>query len=117
MERSPTNGAKGQCAFSSYNLQQLSVGSLTINMVATFQERWEVEIHNIRLFDGLSIFLVICLDFAHRIQAGWLKWRSVTGVLCDRNIPLWLKGKFYRTAIRLALFYGTKCWVIKRHHA
>ena len=24
----------------------------------------------------------------HRIQAGWLKWKSATGVLCDRNIPL-----------------------------
>ena len=39
-------------------------------------------------------------DVNHRIQAGWLKWRSATGVLCDRNIPLWLKEKFYRTAIR-----------------
>ena len=27
-------------------------------------------------------------DVNHRIQAGWLKWRSATGVLCDRNIPL-----------------------------
>ena len=35
----------------------------------------------------------------HRIQAGWLKWRSIIGVLCDRNIPLWLKGKSYRTAL------------------
>ena len=42
---------------------------------------------------------------------------SVTGVLCDRNFPLWLKGKFYRTAIRQALLYGTECWAIKRHHA
>ena len=33
-------------------------------------------------------------DVNHRIQAGWLKWRSATGVLCDRNILLWLKGKF-----------------------
>jgi len=41
----------------------------------------------------------------HRIQAGWLKWRSATGVLCDLNILLWLKGKFYRTAIRSALLY------------
>ena len=32
-------------------------------------------------------------DVNHRIQTGWLKWRSATGVLCDRNIPLLLKGK------------------------
>ena len=55
-------------------------------------------------------------DVNYRIQAGWLKWRSATGV-CDRNIPLWLKGKFYQTAIRPALLYGTECWAIKRHHA
>ena len=36
-------------------------------------------------------------DVNHRIQAGLLKWRHATGVLCDRNIPLWLKEKFYRT--------------------
>ena len=46
-------------------------------------------------------------DVNHKIQAGWLKWRSSTGVLCDRNIPLWLKGKFYWTAIRPALLYDT----------
>ena len=51
------------------------------------------------------------------VQAGWLKWRSATGILCDRNIPLWLKGKFYLTAIRLALLYGIEYWAIKRHHA
>ena len=52
----------------------------------------------------------------HRIQAGWLKWRSATRVLYDRNIPLCLKEKFYRTAIRSAFLYGTECWAIKRHH-
>ena len=46
----------------------------------------------------------------HRIQAGWWKWRSATGVLCDRNIP-------YRTVIRPALLYGTECWAIKSYHA
>ena len=56
-------------------------------------------------------------DINHRIQAGWLKWRNSTRVLCDRNIPLWLKGKFYRTAIRPSLLYDTECWAIKRHHA
>ena len=53
----------------------------------------------------------------HRIQASWLKWRSATGVLCDHNILLWFKKKFYRAAIRPALLYGTECWAIKRYHA
>ena len=47
-------------------------------------------------------------DINHRIQAGWLKW-SATGVLCYRNILLWLKGKFYRAVIRPVLLYGTEC--------
>ncbi|GKE23314.1 ataxia telangiectasia mutated family protein [Tanacetum coccineum] len=42
-------------------------------------------------------------DVTHRIQAGWLKWRAATGILCDKNVPLKLKGKFYRVAIRPAM--------------
>ncbi|KAI8542827.1 hypothetical protein RHMOL_Rhmol08G0169600 [Rhododendron molle] len=53
-------------------------------------------------------------DVTHRIQVGWLKWRSATGVLCDKRVPTKLKGKFYRTAIRPALLYGTECWPIKK---
>ena len=34
--------------------------------------------------------------------------------MCDRNIPLWLKEKFYRTAIRPTLSYDTECW---KYHA
>jgi len=56
-------------------------------------------------------------DINHRIQTGWLKWRSATRVLCDRNTPLWLKKKFYRTAIMPVLLYDTECWAIKRYHA
>ena len=55
-------------------------------------------------------------DVNHTIQAGWLKWRSAIGVLCVRNILLWLKENFYRTTIRLDLLYGTECWAIKRYH-
>ena len=33
-------------------------------------------------------------DVNYKMQAGWLKWRSATGVLYDRNILLWLKGSF-----------------------
>ena len=27
-------------------------------------------------------------DINHRIQAGWMKWRSASGILCDQNMPL-----------------------------
>ncbi|KAM2067302.1 hypothetical protein ACFX1T_043651 [Malus domestica] len=47
-------------------------------------------------------------DLNHKIQAGWMKWKSASGVLCDRRRPLKLKGKFYRTAIRPAMLYGTE---------
>ncbi|KAL6505306.1 hypothetical protein OROGR_025123 [Orobanche gracilis] len=55
-------------------------------------------------------------DVAHRIKAGWLKWKSATGVLCDPHMPHRLKGKFYRTAIRPTLLYGTECWTVKQCH-
>jgi hypothetical protein len=47
-------------------------------------------------------------DVSHRIKAGWLKWRQVFGVLCDPRMPLKLKDKFYRTAIRPAMLYGAE---------
>jgi hypothetical protein len=55
-------------------------------------------------------------DVSHRIRAGWLKWRSASGFLCDRKIPVKLKGKFYRTAVRPAMLYGAECWPAKRQH-
>jgi hypothetical protein len=55
-------------------------------------------------------------DVSHRIKVGWLKWRQASGVLCDPRVPLKLKGKFYRTAIRSAMLYGAECWPTKRRH-
>ncbi|GJS42415.1 retrovirus-related pol polyprotein LINE-1 [Tanacetum coccineum] len=53
-------------------------------------------------------------DVTHCIQAGWLKWRAATGILCDKNVPLKLKGKFYRVAIRPAMLYGSECWPLSK---
>ena len=55
-------------------------------------------------------------DVNHRIKAKWLKWRSAIRVLCDRNMPLSLKGKFYRTTMRPTLLYDTKCWANKKQY-
>ncbi|GKA98392.1 ataxia telangiectasia mutated family protein [Tanacetum coccineum] len=53
-------------------------------------------------------------DVSHRIKTAWLKWRAATEVLCDRNIPLKLKGKFYRVEIRPFMLYGSECWPITK---
>ena len=55
-------------------------------------------------------------DVTHCIHAGWLKWRSATGVLCNKKFPSKLKGNFYRIAIRPVLLYGTECWYVKKIH-
>jgi hypothetical protein len=52
-------------------------------------------------------------NVSHRIKANWLKWHQAFGALCDLRVPLKLKGKFYRTAIQLAMLYGAECWPTK----
>ncbi|XP_047254608.1 uncharacterized protein LOC107843456 isoform X1 [Capsicum annuum] len=52
-------------------------------------------------------------DVSHRIGAGWTKWRLASGILCNKKVPLKLKGKFYRAAVRSAMLYGAECWPVK----
>nr|XP_017225421.1 PREDICTED: uncharacterized protein LOC108201646 [Daucus carota subsp. sativus] len=56
----------------------------------------------------------ISADVTHRILTGWLRWRAASGVLCDKSVPLKLKGKFYRVAIRPLLLYGSECWPLRK---
>ncbi|PKA63692.1 hypothetical protein AXF42_Ash016976 [Apostasia shenzhenica] len=55
-------------------------------------------------------------DVISRIQAGWVKWRNASGVLCDRKISSKIKGKFYKTVVRPAMIYGAECWPAKKKH-
>jgi hypothetical protein len=45
-----------------------------------------------------------------------VKWRQVSGILCDKKVPNKLKDKFYRTAIGPAMMYGAECWATKGQH-
>lgn len=49
-------------------------------------------------------------DVQKRIQTGWNTWRELTPVMCDRRMPVKLKGKPYRTVVRPAMLYGAECW-------
>ena len=49
-----------------------------------------------------------------KVQAGWCKWREPSGILCDKRVPLKLKGKYYSTVVRPVMIYLSECWAIKK---
>ena len=53
-------------------------------------------------------------EIKHRVQAGWNNWRKVTGVICDKKVPLTLKGKVHKAVVRPALAYGLEAAPMKK---
>ena len=53
-------------------------------------------------------------DVNNRVNIAWSKWMETTGVMCDKNIPIQLKDKLYKTAIKPAMVYGAECWAVRR---
>lgn len=53
-------------------------------------------------------------ELDHRIQVGWMNWRRVSGVLCDRKVNAKAKGKIFKTVVRPAMIYGSETWPIKK---
>ncbi|XP_049886259.1 uncharacterized protein LOC126380707 [Pectinophora gossypiella] len=51
-------------------------------------------------------------NIQHRIAAAWLKWREVTGVTCDKRMPVKLKGLVYKSMIRPVLTFGSETWAV-----
>lgn len=47
-------------------------------------------------------------EISGRIQAGWRSCGDVFRVLCDRKMPVKLKGKAYKEVVRPAITYGAK---------
>ena len=45
-------------------------------------------------------------EVRRRIQAGWLSWKKVSGVLCDKKVSARAKGKMYKSVVRPAMLYG-----------
>ena len=49
-----------------------------------------------------------------RVSAAWGKWRDISGVISDKNMPRKLKIKLYMTVIRPVLLYGAECWTVRK---
>ena len=49
-------------------------------------------------------------EITQRVSAAWRNWKRCSGVLCDKRMPVKLKGKVYKTVVRPALLYGAETW-------
>ena len=53
-------------------------------------------------------------DVNNMIIIGRMKWKEVSGVMCDMMMPVELKDKVFKTIIRPAMTYGSECWAVKK---
>ena len=45
-------------------------------------------------------------EVRRRIQAGWMSWKKVSGVLNDSRLSARVKGNMYKSVVRPAMLYG-----------
>ena len=56
-------------------------------------------------------------DINNRVKLAWMKWKQLTGVLCDKKVPIKLKTKVYKTVIRPTMTYGAECLAVRKKDA
>ncbi|XP_063348692.1 uncharacterized protein LOC134640721 [Pelmatolapia mariae] len=55
-------------------------------------------------------------DARLRVNAAWMKWCQVSGVLCYKRMPIYLKAKVYKSIVRPVALYGSECWPATPKH-
>ena len=56
-------------------------------------------------------------EIRRRIQAEWMSWRKVSGVLCDRKLSAKVKGKMYKSVVRPTMLYGIETVAVTEREA
>ena len=49
-----------------------------------------------------------------RVRAAWMRWREISGVICDKKMPRKLKVRLYKTVIRPIILYGAETWTMNK---
>ena len=47
-------------------------------------------------------------DINNRVKLAWMKWKQLTGVLWDKQVPIKLKDNLYKTVIKPTITYGAE---------
>ena len=55
-------------------------------------------------------------DINNRVKLAWMKWKQLTGVLCDKKVPIKLKDKICKTVIKSTMAYVAECWAVRKKY-
>ena len=88
----------------SRNHEEIQLGDDKLNTVTTFKYLGSIFDSN----GGAE------RDINNRVKLAWMKWKQLTGVLCDKKVPIKLKDKVYKTVIKPTMTYGAECWAVRK---
>ena len=47
-----------------------------------------------------------------RVAAAWSKWRDLSGLLCNKNVPLKYRAQVYNVIVRSTMLYSAAVWAL-----
>ena len=86
------------------NYEEIQLGDDKLNTVTTFKYLGS-------LFDSNG---GAERDISNRVKLAWMEWKQLTGVLCDKYVPIKVKDKVYKTVIKPTMTYGAECWAVRK---
>ena len=88
----------------SRNYDEIQLGDDKLNTVTTFKYLGSIFQSN----GGAE------RDISNRGKLAWMKWEQLTGVLCDKKVPIKLKDMVYKTVIKRTTTHGAECWAVRK---
>ncbi|XP_006820862.1 uncharacterized protein LOC100373182 [Saccoglossus kowalevskii] len=53
-------------------------------------------------------------EVVKRVQVGWSTWKKITGVMCDRKVPVKLKGRLHKVIVIPVMLYGVEAVTVTK---